>query len=64
MKDARSRDSGNTILLKQYQGGTLILTGAKSAVCLRSLPAKYVLCDELDGWPLDAGSKWELEVCP
>jgi phage terminase large subunit GpA-like protein len=54
VKDARSRDSGNSILLKQYTGGTLILTGANSAVGLRSLPAKYVLCDELDGWPLDA----------
>lgn len=54
VRDARSRDSGNSILLKQYTGGTLILTGANSAVGLRSLPAKYVLCDELDGWPLDA----------
>jgi phage terminase large subunit GpA-like protein len=54
VKDARSRDSGNTVLLKQYTGGTLILTGANSAVGLRSLPAKYVLMDEIDGFPLDA----------
>jgi phage terminase large subunit GpA-like protein len=54
VQDRRSRDSGNTILLKEYRGGVLILTGANSAVGLRSLPAKYVLADELDGWPLDA----------
>ena len=35
----------------------LILTGANSAVGLRSLPAKYVLCDELDGWQADADSE-------
>ena len=54
VKDPRSRDSGNTILMKEFRGGVLILTGANSAVGLRSLPAKFVLCDELDGWPLDA----------
>jgi phage terminase large subunit GpA-like protein len=54
VKDPRSRDSGNTILMKEFRGGVLILTGANSAVGLRSLPAKYVLADELDGWPLDA----------
>lgn len=54
VKNPRSRDSGNTILQKEFTGGVLILTGANSAVGLRSLPAKYVLCDELDGWPADA----------
>ena len=54
VKDPRSRDSGNTVLLKEFTGGVLILTGANSAVGLRSLPAKYVLADELDAWPADA----------
>lgn len=54
VKDPRSRDSGNTVLLKEFAGGVLILTGANSAVGLRSLPAKYVLADELDAWPADA----------
>jgi phage terminase large subunit GpA-like protein len=57
VRDPRSRDSGNTILMKEFAGGVLILTGANSAVGLRSLPAKYVLCDELDGWPADADSE-------
>lgn len=54
VKDPRSRDSGNTVLMKDFTGGTLILTGANSAVGLRSLPARYVLGDEVDGWPADA----------
>lgn len=54
VKDPRSRDSGNTMLMKEFPGGVLIMTGANSAVGLRSLPARFVLADELDGWPLDA----------
>lgn len=54
VKDPRSRDSGNTILMKEFDGGVLILTGANSGTGLRSLPAKYVLADEVDGWPADA----------
>jgi phage terminase large subunit GpA-like protein len=57
VKDPRARDSGNTILMKEFDGGVLILTGANSAVGLRSLPAKYVLCDELDGWLADADNE-------
>lgn len=48
-----SRDSGNTMLSKSFPGGQLIITGANSAVGLRSMPAQNALCDELDGWPLD-----------
>jgi len=65
VKDPRSRDSGNTVLMKEFDGGVLIMTGANSAVGLRSLPAKYVLADELDGWPPDAdgeGDPFQLAV--
>lgn len=49
----KSRDSGNTILSKNFNGGQLICTGANSAVGLRSMPAQYALMDEIDGWPID-----------
>lgn len=39
---SRSRDSRNTILGKRFPGGQLILTGANSAVGLRSMPARWV----------------------
>lgn len=47
------RDSGNTVLLKEYDGGILRFTGANSAAGLRSMPAKYLYCDEIDAFPRD-----------
>lgn len=51
VKDARSRDSGNTMLAKEYEGGILVITGANSAVGLRSMPAALVFADEVDAYP-------------
>ena len=45
----RSRDKGNTMLSKDFQGGVLVMTGANSAVGLRSMPARYLFMDEIDG---------------
>lgn len=53
VKDARSRDSGNTVLAKEFAGGVLVMTGANSAVGLRSMPARYIFLDEVDGYPGD-----------
>lgn len=50
---SRARDSGNTVLSKEFPGGQLILTGANSAVGLRSMPAQYAFLDEIDGYPID-----------
>jgi phage terminase large subunit GpA-like protein len=47
---SRSRDSGNTVLAKKFAGGQLVLTGANSAVGLRSMPARYVFLDEVDAY--------------
>jgi phage terminase large subunit GpA-like protein len=57
IRDARSRDSGNTILMKEFPGGILILTGANSAIGLRSMPVRYLFLDEVDGFPDEAGSE-------
>ena len=51
---ARSRDSGNTVLSKEFPGGILVMTGANSAVGLRSLPARYLFLDEVDAYPASA----------
>lgn len=51
--EARSRDSGNTLLSKEFPGGVLVLTGANSASGLRSMPARYLFMDECDAFPLD-----------
>ncbi|HQU04213.1 MAG TPA: phage terminase large subunit family protein [Acidocella sp.] len=51
--DSRSRDSGNTMMTKEFPGGILIVTGANSAVGLRSMPIRYLFLDEVDAYPLD-----------
>jgi phage terminase large subunit GpA-like protein len=53
VKDPRSRDSGNTVLLKEFPGGLLVMTGANSGVGLRSLPARFLFFDEIDAYPGD-----------
>lgn len=40
---ARSRDSGNTMLSKVFREAVLVMTGANSAVGLRSMPARYLI---------------------
>lgn len=51
--DVRTRDASNSVLAKEFMGGLLIITGANSAVGLRSMPARWLLLDEIDGYPAD-----------
>jgi phage terminase large subunit GpA-like protein len=53
VKPSRSRDSGNTLLSKEFPGGMLILAGANSAAGLRSMPIRYLFLDEADSYELD-----------
>lgn len=53
VKEPRERDSGNTILSKEFRHGVIIITGANSAVGLRSMPVRYLFLDEIDGYPAD-----------
>lgn len=53
VSDPRERDSGNTILTKEFPGGVLVLTGANSAAGLRSMPARFILLDECDAYVPD-----------
>jgi phage terminase large subunit GpA-like protein len=50
---AKQKDSGNTVLAKSFPGGILIMTGANSAVGLRSMPARYAFLDEVDAYEGD-----------
>jgi phage terminase large subunit GpA-like protein len=40
-----------------HSGAALILTGANSPASLRSLPARIILLDEVDGYPGDVGGE-------
>jgi len=50
----RSRDGGNSTTRKAFIGGELVMVGANSPLGLRSLPARYILLDEIDAYPADA----------
>ena len=53
----RSRDSENTITHKDYPGGSLDFVGANSPTDLSSRPKRIILCDEIDKYPISAGSE-------
>lgn len=53
VRENRSRDEANTMLLKEYAGGYLAVAGANSAAGLRSMPIRDIYFDEVDGYPQD-----------
>lgn len=55
--DARARDSGNTLLHKTFPGGHITIAGANSPASLASRPVRVVLCDEVDRYPVSAGTE-------
>jgi len=57
VKDARSRDSGNTVLSKKFAGGNLNIVGSNSAAGLASRPIRIVLADETDRYEQSAGAE-------
>src|SRR5579871_2183401 len=50
---SRAKDSGNTLLYKEFSGGSVSMVGANSPVGLASTPVRNVYCDEIDRYPLD-----------
>lgn len=55
--DVKSRDSGNTILKKNFPGGHITIVGANSPTGLASRPIKVLLADEVDRYPSSAGTE-------
>jgi phage terminase large subunit GpA-like protein len=50
------KDGGNTLQHKKFAGGILSLIGANSGAGFRRVSRKVVIFDEVDGYPLSAGS--------
>jgi phage terminase large subunit GpA-like protein len=57
VQDPRSRDANNTILHKRFPGGHVTSCGANSAASLASRPIRVVICDEVDRYPVSAGTE-------
>jgi len=53
----KTRNSGNTILRKEFPGGHITIVGANSPAGLRSRPMRILLADEIDGYPVTAGKE-------
>lgn len=57
IREARSRDSGNTVFHKVFPGGHITVAGANSAAGLASRPIRVLLFDEVDRYPPSAGTE-------
>lgn len=57
VSDAKAKDGANTILQKQFPGGSLSMVGANSPRGFRRVSRRVVLFDEVDGYPASAGTE-------
>ncbi|MBF0141089.1 MAG: phage terminase large subunit family protein [Magnetococcales bacterium] len=55
--EVRSRDSGNTMLMKEFPGGILRITGSNSAAALAGMPVRWLFLDEADRFEGDVGGE-------
>ena len=51
--DKKSRGGGNTISIKEFRGGMLVMSGANTGASFRSNSYKNLMLDDVDGFPLD-----------
>lgn len=57
VRDARSRDSDNTIAKKKFPGGILAMVGSNAPAGLASRPIRAVFFDEVDRFERSAGTE-------
>lgn len=57
VRNPQSRNSNNTLLHKSFDGGHITMAGANSPASLASRPIRIVLCDEVDRYPVSAGTE-------
>ena len=57
LPNTRSRDSGNTILVKEFAGGSIFFVGANSTSSLRGATGELLLADEIDSNEDSAGDE-------
>lgn len=55
VSEKKSRDSANTKTVKEFEGGYITFVSAQSPNSLKSLPIRYLLMDEVDGYPKSSG---------
>ena len=57
VRDARTRDSGNTLASKTFPGGHIAMVGSNAPAGLASRPIRVVVADEVDRFESSAGTE-------
>ncbi len=63
VREAKERDGANTVKMKEFDGGIMILAGANSAASLQSMPSARAIMDEVDDYPRAVG-KGDGDISP
>lgn len=54
------RSSGSTLNLKVFKGGFMSIASAQTPASFRSMPARIILLDEIDAYPIDASGEGDI----
>ena len=57
IRDVKQKDGGNTLLVKEFPGGSWTFVGSNSASALRSVSVKYLILDDIDGYEQDVNQE-------
>jgi len=55
--EQRSRDGTNTVLSKEFPGGSLVLAGSNSPANYRNKTIRYLILDDIDGFEDEVGDE-------
>lgn len=55
--DVKEKGGGNTLLVKEFPGGSWMFVGSNSASALRSVSVKYLILDDIDGYEQDVNGE-------
>ncbi len=53
----KKANEADTKTMKEFEGGYILGVGTQTSKGLRSYPAKYIFCDEVDTYPQDVGGE-------
>jgi len=53
VRPSRSREGGNSTTIKEFPGGVLFLVGSNTPTGMKSMPIRFLFCDEIDEYPGD-----------
>ena len=57
VREVKEKGGGNTLLVKEFPGGSWSFVGSNSASALRSVSIKYLILDDIDGYEVDVNGE-------